>query len=375
MKRFSLAITCLLAAGALTAPAQDTVELDLVVNDQIRKVVILLNNEAAPQTCENFRKLAQSGFYKGMAVHRAIPNYVVQMGDPYTKDSSQRELWGTGGPDYTIPAEIKLPHIRGAVAMARLPDSRNSSRASNGSQFYIALDDLDNLNGQYTVFGRVTRGIEHLDFISEQTVDTNDVPINPITIGSTSVGGSKAAPDVFTPVASAATGAVRSVGNSINGESAGKMLGAAGDGVRNAGEMVAGVMPKFGRGEDQPSGDGAVPEIPVTEAPVDEIEDELKEKRNWIPRPDLSGISMPKVGFGRSKDAPAEEAAAPVEAPAESTTLAPAIRAAVISEDQIAAPPEEKELSKREKKKMSIPVPEKTEEPDGRINRMIKRIW
>ncbi|MEM1297549.1 MAG: peptidylprolyl isomerase, partial [Verrucomicrobiota bacterium] len=301
MIRFSLAIAGILAIGSQLTHAQDTVAVDLVVNNQIRKVVVQLNPEAAPQTCENFKRLARSGFYKGLAVHRASPDYIVQMGDPFTRNASQKELWGTGGPDYTVPAEIKLPHIRGAIAMARLPDSRNPSRESNGSQFYFALDDLDHLNSQYTVFGRVINGIEHLDYIAEQTVDTNDVPINRIEISAVSVAGETTPTKVLAPVAAAASGVVGSVGGDGSGgavrEAPGKMLSAAGEGMRGAGGAVAGVipdriampkMPSFGRKDggsvesEEPPAPEEVFELAVEETPADE-EQVVDEKKRRLP--------------------------------------------------------------------------------------------
>lgn len=384
MIRTSLAIVGILAIGSQLTQAQDTVSVDLVVNNQIRKVVVQLNPEAAPQTCENFKRLAQSGFYKGLAVHRAIPGYIVQMGDPYTKDASQKETWGTGGPDYTVPAEIKLPHIRGAIAMARLPDSRNPNRASNGSQFYFALDDLDHLNGQYTVFGRVVNGIEHLDYISEQTVDTNDVPINRIEISAVTAAGEAAPTKVLAPVAAAASGVVGSVSGDGSGavrEAPAKMLSAATGGVRGAGGAVAGVipdrismpkMPSFGR-KDSGAGENVdaapveeIAEIPVEETAVDVGETPDKKRR-------LPTISRPKMpSFGRSKDEPVslEEMPAP-EAPA---TEAPAIRAAIITDIPPETAPVEED-PETGKKRISLRPKKQEEKEQGAMSRAIKRIW
>lgn len=129
---------------------------------------------AAPETAANFVKLANEGFYNGLTFHRVIPRFVVQGGDPKGD--------GTGGPGYTLPAEIRLPHKRGAIAMARLGDAQNPERRSSGSQFYIALSDLPDLDGQYTVFGQVRAGMEVVDRIAQVKTDAFDKPLEKITI-------------------------------------------------------------------------------------------------------------------------------------------------------------------------------------------------
>ena len=148
-----------------------------------RPVAIEFYEGDAPATVANFKKLAEKGFYNGQAFHRAIPNMLVQVGDPKSKSKDRAEV-GTGGPGYTLPAEIRRKHTRGSVAAARLPDNINPSRMSNGSQFYVALAPLPDLDGQYTVFGNVIYGLETLDAISNTPVDSNDYPIERITIRS-----------------------------------------------------------------------------------------------------------------------------------------------------------------------------------------------
>jgi peptidyl-prolyl cis-trans isomerase B (cyclophilin B) len=109
----------------------------------------------APKTVENFVTLAKKGFYSGLTFHRVVPDFVVQGGCPKGN--------GTGGPGYTIKAEFNTQkHVRGALAMARSqhPDSA-------GSQFYICYGSTPHLDGQYTVFGRVTSGMEHVDRIRQ----------------------------------------------------------------------------------------------------------------------------------------------------------------------------------------------------------------
>jgi len=109
----------------------------------------------APKTVENFVGLAKKGFYDGLTFHRVVPGFVVQGGDPKGN--------GTGGPGYTIKAEFnKQKHGRGSVAMARSQDPDSA-----GSQFYICYGPQPHLDGQYTVFGRVTAGMEHVDTIKQ----------------------------------------------------------------------------------------------------------------------------------------------------------------------------------------------------------------
>jgi cyclophilin family peptidyl-prolyl cis-trans isomerase len=115
-------------------------------------IVVRLDAGAAPQTVNNFVFLSREGFYDGLMFHRVEPGFVIQGGDPLGN--------GTGGPGYTVPAEIQLPHVEGAIAMARRGDQVNPSRASSGSQFYITLAPTPFLDGGYTAFGRVVEGID-----------------------------------------------------------------------------------------------------------------------------------------------------------------------------------------------------------------------
>jgi cyclophilin family peptidyl-prolyl cis-trans isomerase len=115
-------------------------------------IVVRLDAGAAPQTVNNFVFLAQQGFYDGLTFHRVEPGFVIQGGDPTGT--------GAGGPGYTVPAEIELPHVEGAIAMARQGDEVNPARASSGSQFYITLAPTPFLDGAYTAFGRVTEGMD-----------------------------------------------------------------------------------------------------------------------------------------------------------------------------------------------------------------------
>ena len=109
----------------------------------------------APKTVENFVTLAKKGFYSNLTFHRVVPDFVVQGGCPKGD--------GTGGPGYTIPAEFnKQKHLRGTLAMARSQDPNSA-----GSQFYICYGPTPHLDGSYTVFGKVTSGMEHVDRIKQ----------------------------------------------------------------------------------------------------------------------------------------------------------------------------------------------------------------
>jgi cyclophilin family peptidyl-prolyl cis-trans isomerase len=121
-------------------------------------IVMELYPEDAPQTVNNFVFLAREGFYDGLVFHRVEPGFVIQGGDPQGD--------GSGGPGYTLPAEIERLHTEGALAMARRGDAANPERESNGSQFYITLAPQPNLDEQYTVFGQVTEGMDVVSSIA-----------------------------------------------------------------------------------------------------------------------------------------------------------------------------------------------------------------
>jgi cyclophilin family peptidyl-prolyl cis-trans isomerase len=152
-----------------------------VVETSLGKIVIELDDFAAPKTCKNFRELIADGFYNNTVFHRVIPNFIIQGGDPKSKSAaSDRNSYGLGSPGYTIPAEIALKHDRGAVGMARLPDSLNPSRESNGSQFYICLGPCPSLDDAYTVFGHVIQGLDVAEKIAAQPRDARDNPLQRI---------------------------------------------------------------------------------------------------------------------------------------------------------------------------------------------------
>lgn len=147
-------------------------------------VMIELFPGDAPKTVANFIDNCETGVYEGLAFHRAIPNFIVQTGDPLTADEDARDRWGTGGEAKTIPAEIKRQHVAGAVAMGRRSDKVNPGKKSNGFQFYFTLSNQSSLDGKYTVFGKVISGIEVLREIGQTPTDGNDCPIARIEIDS-----------------------------------------------------------------------------------------------------------------------------------------------------------------------------------------------
>ncbi len=174
---------CASRQPAYTGPVYAEILIKVKKEKELRRVVIDLDEIAAPQTSANFEQLARDGYYDGMRFHRIFPDLLVQTGDPYSKRGDS-ERSGTGGPGYTIPAEIKLSHVRGALAASRLPDRVNPTRASNGSQFYVCLTPMPQLDGDYTVFGRVIEGIEVLDEISKMPTNSNDFPLDKVVIRS-----------------------------------------------------------------------------------------------------------------------------------------------------------------------------------------------
>jgi len=146
-----------------------------VVETKFGKIVIEFYDKDAPKTVANFIKLAKDGFYNGTTFHRVIPGFMIQGGDPNSK-STDRSTHGTGGPGYTIEAEIKRDHARGTVATARLGDQVNPDKRSSGSQFFINVKDNGFLNGGYTVFGNVIAGMDVADKIANVPRDGRDNP-------------------------------------------------------------------------------------------------------------------------------------------------------------------------------------------------------
>ncbi len=135
---------------------------------------------------DNFVKLASENFFDGILFHRVIKGFMIQTGDPLSKDTTNVGSWGTGGPGYTIPAEIlpQFKHKKGAVAAARRGDAANPKRESSGSQFYIVEDasTCAQLDGDYTVFGETISGLDVVDKIAAVQTGMRDIPVNPVKI-------------------------------------------------------------------------------------------------------------------------------------------------------------------------------------------------
>jgi peptidyl-prolyl cis-trans isomerase B (cyclophilin B) len=137
-----------------------------VIKSSLGELVLELWPEVAPKTVENFKSLAQKGFYDSTAFHRIVKGFMVQGGDPLTKDQSREARWGTGGPGHTIKAEFNdRSHQRGVISMARSQDPDSA-----GSQFFICLGDASFLDRKYTAFGKLIGGDDVLGKIGETPV-------------------------------------------------------------------------------------------------------------------------------------------------------------------------------------------------------------
>ena len=139
-----------------------------------------------PKHRENFIRLAVTHYYDDVLFHRVIDGFMIQGGDPYTRDTARVAEWGEGGPGYTIDAEI-LPehtHKKGALAAARRGDLANPMRESSGSQFYLVQDSTNckHLDGKYTVFGETVGGLNVIDRIARVQTDRFDRPVHPVRI-------------------------------------------------------------------------------------------------------------------------------------------------------------------------------------------------
>ena len=200
MKPILLSLALFAASGATLLRADDVALMEIRIGgEKLRhQVAIELYSADAPATVANFEKLARKKFYDGVLFHRIFPHTLVQTGDPLSRKSDRTRV-GTGGPGYTLLPEIHRKHIAGAVSAARLPDKINPSRMSNGSQFFICLKPLPEYDGQYTVFGHVLYGLDTLDTISTMSVDTNDRPIERITVKSIRIVPREKLPAAPTP--------------------------------------------------------------------------------------------------------------------------------------------------------------------------------
>jgi peptidyl-prolyl cis-trans isomerase B (cyclophilin B) len=155
-------------------------ELLATIETEFGNIVLKLSPQTAPGHVENFIKLAREGFYDGTTFHRVIPGFMIQGGDPNTKDED-RSNDGQGGPGYELKAEFSnTQHKRGILSMARSPAGPDTA----GSQFFIVVTDSLFLDGQYSVFGEVVEGMDVVDRIVNVATDGNDNPIDRVVITS-----------------------------------------------------------------------------------------------------------------------------------------------------------------------------------------------
>ncbi|MDQ2867271.1 MAG: peptidylprolyl isomerase [Verrucomicrobiota bacterium] len=154
-----------------------------VIKTSEGEMVAELWPEVAPKTVANFKKLAGEGFYDGTAFHRVIKGFMIQGGDPLTKDESAQSRWGTGGPGHHVDAEFnEKSHECGVLSMARAQDPNSA-----GSQFFICHQDSKFLDRQYTAFGRLIKGEDVLDKIANTPTKAPDRPVTRMQIESITV--------------------------------------------------------------------------------------------------------------------------------------------------------------------------------------------
>ncbi len=160
------------ADKAPTGKAEGVKGPKAIIKTKFGDMDIVFFPEKAPMHVENFIALAKSGFYNGTIFHRVIPGFMIQGGDPNTKDLNKPETYGQGGPSQRLKAEFNdIPHRRGILSMARTSDPNSA-----GSQFFIVVKDSNFLDGQYTVFGEVVKGMEVADKIVSLPKNSRDLP-------------------------------------------------------------------------------------------------------------------------------------------------------------------------------------------------------
>jgi len=154
-----------------------------IIKTKFGEMEIKFFPDIAPKHVENFSKLSKEGFYNGTIFHRVIPGFMIQGGDPNTKDPAKKETYGQGGPGYNVKAEFnETPHKRGIVSMARAQDPDSA-----GSQFFIVVEDSRFLDRKYTAFGEVVKGIGVADKIVNLPRDARDNPVERVEMTVTVV--------------------------------------------------------------------------------------------------------------------------------------------------------------------------------------------
>ena len=162
----SLVVVFSMAGGRSLMAQSDsetvTKEVAVIATDH-GEILIEMWPDVAPKTVENFKKLAGEEYYHGQAFHRIIDGFMVQSGDPLTKNDADKGKWGTGGPGYSIDAEFNdRKHVRGVISMARSRDPNSA-----GSQFFICLGEVSQLDGEYTAFGKLVAGDDVLEKLAK----------------------------------------------------------------------------------------------------------------------------------------------------------------------------------------------------------------
>src|SRR5438046_450779 len=161
-------------------PAKSDAKEVAVIKTTEGEMVVEFWPEVAPKHVENFKTLAKKGFYDGTCFHRVIKGFMIQGGDPLTKDAANKSRWGTGGPGHRVKAEFNdKPHVRGVLSMARSNDPDSA-----GSQFFICHGDPRFLDRQYTAFGRLIEGDDVLEKIATTPTQPGDRPTNRMNIDS-----------------------------------------------------------------------------------------------------------------------------------------------------------------------------------------------
>jgi len=177
MKRFLIPLV-LISLIALTG-CSTKMNTTITIETNQGNMEFELNDDLAPITVENFKKLASEGFYDGVRFHRVIKDFMAQTGDPLSKDIANKNRWGTGGPGYTIKDEFspQLTHDKkGLLSMA------NSGPNTGGSQFFITLIPTPWLDNKHSIFGKLTSGEEILEKIGNTETEGPDRPVNDIII-------------------------------------------------------------------------------------------------------------------------------------------------------------------------------------------------
>jgi len=171
--------------GEVQQPEEVAEEPVFKISTSMGDITVKLYKET-PLHRDNFVKLARSGYYDGMLFHRVIKDFMIQGGDPFTKQEGKEAQYGTGGPNYTIPAEIVAgkTHKKGALAAARRGDNVNPEKASSGSQFYLVQSEegCKHLDGQYTIFGETISGLDVIDKIASVATNNRNLPLEPVKI-------------------------------------------------------------------------------------------------------------------------------------------------------------------------------------------------